>query len=169
VRFSAARHHDSMLLLFQEILRRPTAIGVMLLVAAITFVYVWMPQLKRRRQSQRPFADIPYVAPNPHWLTGHLPLLGQRRHSRRTAATVLRRRGWAGTCMHLLDVWNARLYRTRCRELSDAYSNLPANDATIQRFNDTLCAHVGPALHCNDEWEGMEGESRYFTEILSFQ
>jgi len=33
-------------------------------------------RLLKSRKQQLPFPDIPYTVPNPHWLLGHLPLLG---------------------------------------------------------------------------------------------
>ena len=39
--------------------------------------WVWYKiQKLKRRKRQPPFAGIPFVVPNPHWLLGHLRLLG---------------------------------------------------------------------------------------------
>lgn len=38
--------------------------------------FLWYTKLRRRKQ-QRPFPDVPYCVPAPHWLLGHLRLLGR--------------------------------------------------------------------------------------------
>jgi cytochrome P450 len=56
-----------------EISGRSIAVAFVTVVA--TLVFRTIQELKRRKQ-QLPFADIPYTVPNPHWLLGHLSLMG---------------------------------------------------------------------------------------------
>jgi hypothetical protein len=51
------------------------SIAVAFVLGVATWIFRTIQQLKRRKQ-QLPFEDIPYVVPNPHWLLGHLSLLG---------------------------------------------------------------------------------------------
>jgi hypothetical protein len=51
------------------------SIAAAFVLAVATWVFRTIQELKRRKQ-QLPFADIPYTVPNPHWLLGHLSLMG---------------------------------------------------------------------------------------------
>lgn len=60
------------------VLLKPTTLvsaACLAVAIAMSYTYLWIQQLIRRK-AQRPFRDIPYVVPNPHFLTGHLRLLG---------------------------------------------------------------------------------------------
>ena len=127
-------------------------------ISVVSFLtYRKIEQLKRRKR-KLPFPDIPYTVPDPHWLTGHLSLLGhdvtqgQKRLAVDFAGTEYGISTFFTFSKPVLSVLNAQLVNRILRQTS----NRKGHKTVIKHFKhlfgqNTILMMVGKEWKANRE------------------